>query len=211
MSVKTNYHFHINQRSKEWHKLRLGRIGGSESNVLTVKGKSEHGLGAGAITLLYEKLFEIKTGQPAKDVFVTDAMQRGIDLEMDAVYEYSQMEFKDVEECGYITNSNLIYAGYSPDGLVGEDGLIEVKCPGSIEYMRTILGGEIPGKYYCQMQWGMFISDRKWCDYVVYNPDYEPKPLVVQRVDRDEKFISNLLENYLVFQAQMGLSLIKLK
>jgi exodeoxyribonuclease (lambda-induced) len=189
----------------------LGRIGGSESNVLTVKGKSDHGLGAGAITLMYEKLFEIKTGQPAKDVFVTDAMQRGIDLEMDAIYEYSQMEFKDVEECGYITNSDLIYAGYSPDGLVGEDGLIEVKCPGSIEYMRIVLGGEIPGKYYCQMQWGMFISERKWCDYVVYNPDYEPKPLVVQRVDRDENFISNLLKYYLVFQAKMGLSLLKLK
>ena len=203
MNEKVTIYNDIHQRSEEWHNIRLGRVGGSESSVLSVKGKSESGLGAAAFTLLYEKAYEIIQEEPVKENIVTFAMQRGMDLEPEAIHEYELSKMVKVDQVGYILNSDFKYAGYSPDGLVGEDGLIEVKCPGNSEFMRQIITNEIPKQYFCQMQWGMFISGRKWCDYVVYNPDYHKSPLYIDRVDRIEKTIETLKANYLAFESEL--------
>jgi putative phage-type endonuclease len=200
---KIRIHTDIHQRTEEWYNIRLGRVGGSESSVLSVKGKSESGLGAAAYTLLYEKAFEIIQGEPVKENILTFAMQRGMDLEPEAIHEYELHKMVKVDQVGYILNSHYKYAGYSPDGLVGENGLIEVKCPGNSEFMRQIITNEIPKQYLCQMQWGMFISDRTWCDYVVYNPDYTKSPLYIDRVDRDEKMIETLKANYFTFELEL--------
>ena len=183
------YHNDIEQRSMDWNRIRYGRVGGSESEALLVKGKSAHGLGTGAISMLYDKVWEIKTSSPAKDVFVNDAMQRGIDLEGEAIYTYQNNHFQTVTLCGYVTNVDKKYAGYTPDGLISEDGLIEIKCPGSREYVRT---------------------GRSWCDYVVYNPDFESNSMVVQKVERDDDMIELLLDNYLVFENLMNQALNRL-
>ena len=203
MKEKVTIYNDIHQRSEEWYNIRLGRVGGSESSVLSVKGKSESGLGAAAFTLLYEKAYELIQEEPVKENIVTFAMQRGMDLEPEAIYEYEMAKMVKVDQVGYILNSDYKYAGYSPDGLVGEDGLIEVKCPGNSEFMRQIITNEIPKQYFCQMQWGMFISGRKWCDYVVYNPDYYKSPLYIDRVDRIEKMIETLKANYLAFEGEL--------
>jgi putative phage-type endonuclease len=203
MKEKVTIYNDIHQRSEEWYNIRLGRVGGSESSVLSVKGKSESGLGAAAFTLLYEKAYEIIQEEPVKENIVTFAMQRGMDLEPEAIHEYELSKMVKVDQVGYILNSDFKYAGYSPDGLVGEDGLIEVKCPGNSEFMRQIITNEIPKQYFCQMQWGMFISGRKWCDYVVYNPDYHKSPLYIDRVDRIEKTIETLKANYLAFESEL--------
>jgi len=203
MKEKVTIYNDIHQRSEEWYNIRLGRVGGSESSVLSVKGKSESGLGAAAFTLLYEKAYELIQEEPVKENIVTFAMQRGMDLEPEAIYEYEMAKMVKVDQVGYILNSDYKYAGYSPDGLVGEDGLIEVKCPGNSEFMRQIITNEIPKQYFCQMQWGMFISGRKWCDYVVYNPDYHKSPLYIDRVDRIEKTIETLKANYLAFESEL--------
>ena len=200
---KIRIHTDIHQRTEEWYNIRLGRVGGSESSVLSVKGKSESGLGAAAFTLLYEKAFEIIQKEPVKENIVTFAMQRGMDLEPEAIHEYELTKMVKVNQVGYILNSDYKYAGYSPDGLVGENGLIEVKCPGNSEYMRQIITNDIPKPYLCQMQWGMFLSGRKWCDYVVYNPDYTKSPLYVDRVQIDEKMIEILKANYLAFESEL--------
>jgi putative phage-type endonuclease len=203
MKEKVTIYNDIHQRSEEWYNIRLGRVGGSESSVLSVKGKSESGLGAAAFTLLYEKAYELIQEEPVKENIVTFAMQRGMDLEPEAIHEYELSKMVKVDQVGYILNSDYKYAGYSPDGLVGEDGLIEVKCPGNSEFMRQIITNEIPKQYFCQMQWGMFISGRKWCDYVVYNPDYHKSPLYIDRVDRIEKTIETLKANYLAFESEL--------
>jgi len=203
MKEKVTIYNDIHQRSEEWYNIRLGRVGGSESSVLSVKGKSESGLGAAAFTLLYEKAYELIQEEPVKENIVTFAMQRGMDLEPEAIHEYELSKMVKVDQVGYILNSDYKYAGYSPDGLVGEDGLIEVKCPGNSEFMRQIITNEIPKQYFCQMQWGMFISGRKWCDYVVYNPDYDKSPLYIDRVDRIEKMIETLKANYLAFESEL--------
>tara|TARA_S200002703_G_scaffold3018_5_gene4476 strand:+ start:1197 stop:1787 length:591 start_codon:yes stop_codon:yes gene_type:complete len=194
----------------DWNRIRYGRVGGSESEALLVKGKSAHGLGTGAISMLYDKVWEIKTSSPAKDVFVNDAMQRGIDLEGEAIYTYQNNHFQTVTLCGYVTNVDKKYAGYSPDGLIGEDGLIEIKCPGSREYVRTLIEGDVPKRYQAQMQWGMMLTGRSWCDYVVYNPDFESNSMVVQKVERDDDMIELLLDNYLVFENLMNQALNRL-
>lgn len=209
-SDNIQYHLNVDQRSDEWHNLRFGRVGGSESEALMVKGKSAHGLGTAAISMLYDKVWEIKTSTPAKEHFVNDAMQRGIDLEGEAIYVYQNQNFETVTNCGYITNSDKKYAGYSPDGLLGEDGLIEIKCPGSREYIRTLIEGDIPKKYQAQMQWGMMLTGRSFCNYIVYNPDFRSNPIVVKIVEKDEKMIELLLENYLVFENLMTQALGKL-
>ena len=203
MKEKVTIYNDIHQRSEEWYNIRLGRVGGSESSVLSVKGKSESGLGAAAFTLLYEKAYEIIQEEPVKENIVTFAMQRGMDLEPEAIHEYELSKMVKVDQVGYILNSDFKYAGYSPDGLVGEDGLIEVKCPGNSEFMRQIITNEIPKQYFCQMQWGMFISGRKWCDYVVYNPDYDKSPLYIDRVDRSDKTIETLKANYIAFESEL--------
>ena len=203
MKEKVTIYNDIHQRSEEWYNIRLGRVGGSESSVLSVKGKSESGLGAAAFTLLYEKAYELIQEEPVKENIVTFAMQRGMDLEPEAIYEYEMAKMVKVDQVGYILNSDYKYAGYSPDGLVGEDGLIEVKCPGNSEFMRQIITNEIPKQYFFQMQWGMFISGRKWCDYVVYNPDYDKSPMYIDRVDRIEKTIETLKANYLAFESEL--------
>jgi putative phage-type endonuclease len=200
---KITIHNDIHQRTEEWYKIRLGRVGGSESSVLSVKGKSQSGLGAAAFTLLYEKAYEIIQKEPVKENIVTFAMQRGMDLEPEAIHEYELIKMVKVDQVGYILNSDLKYAGYSPDGLVGEDGLIEVKCPGNSEFMRQIITMEIPKQYLCQMQWGMFLSNRSWCDYVVYNPDYTKSPLYIDRVDRNDKMIETLKANYISFESEL--------
>ena len=128
MKEKVTIYNDIYQRTEEWHNIRLGRVGGSESSVLSVKGKSESGLGAAAFTLLYEKAYELIQEEPVKENIVTFAMQRGMDLEPEAIHEYELSKMVKVDQVGYILNSDMKYAGYSPDGLVGEDGLIEVKC-----------------------------------------------------------------------------------
>jgi len=203
MKEKVTIYNDIHQRSEEWYNIRLGRVGGSESSVLSVKGKSESGLGAAAFTLLYEKAYELIQEEPVKENIVTFAMQRGMDLEPEAIHEYELSKMVKVDQVGYILNSDYKYAGYSPDGLVGEDGLIEVKCPGNSEFMRQIITNEIPKQYFFQMQWGMFISGRKWCDYVVYNPDYDKSPMYIDRVDRIEKTIETLKANYLAFESEL--------
>jgi putative phage-type endonuclease len=200
---KITIHNDIHQRTEEWYKIRLGRVGGSESSVLSVKGKSQSGLGAAAFTLLYEKAYEIIQKEPVKENIVTFAMQRGMDLEPEAIHEYELIKMVKVDQVGYILNSDFKYAGYSPDGLVGEDGLIEVKCPGNSEFMRQIITMEIPKQYLCQMQWGMFLSNRSWCDYVVYNPDYTKSPLYIDRVDRNDKMIETLKANYISFESEL--------
>jgi len=124
-------------------------------------------------------------------------------LEGEAIYVYQNDHFITVTQCGYVTNADKKYAGYSPDGLIGEDGLIEIKCPGHIEYIRTLIEQDVPKRYQAQMQWGMMMTGRSWCDYVVYNPDYTKSPLYVDRVDRDEKMIEVLKTNYLAFESEL--------
>lgn len=208
---KIKYYYDIEQGTQKWLDIRIGRVGGSESEPLSVKGKSASGLGVSVWKLMHKKIYELIMNETLDNDFISEAMQRGTDLEPFARDEYEVSSFNKVNQCGYIINTDFKYAGYSPDGLIGEEGMLEIKCPLHVEYIRSICEKEIPKNYYAQMQWGLLLSDRKWCDYVVYNPDFNLKKIQIQRVERDEKVLNTMKSNYFTYENEIEQRINELK
>ena len=179
------------QGSEEWKKQRLGKFTASEISRLIFKKGS---LTQGAKTYVMEKVMEVITGIPAKD-FSNDAMDRGNELEPDAkqLYEFSTGRW--VADCGFIELD--ADTGGSPDGLIDSDGVAEVKCPKlTIHYgygtIQSDDGFEQKNKeYYWQMMHNMLCTNRKWCDFISYNPD-APHRLFIYRLNRNEEQIALL-------------------
>lgn len=196
---KPEYIIDIDQGSYEWQTLRKGRIGGSQAQIFAVSGKSESGLGFDAIIKAFEKAGEILFDE-SPTVYISEAMQHGIDWEPKARADYAEETFQTVHECGYIKFGP--YLGYSPDAIIGNDGLLEIKCRSAKEFLRHKLIGRPPSlKYkkaaYCQMQWGLGVTGRKWCDYVEFHPK---GGMVIQRVYRDEKLIEKLMDKASIYE-----------
>ena len=97
-------------------------------------------------------------------------MQRGIDTEPEARAQYAFLADVDVVEVGFVQHPTIEMAGASPDGLVGDYGLVEIKCPDTHTHIRTLDGASIDGKYVTQMMWQMACTGRNWCDWVSYDP-----------------------------------------
>ena len=172
------------QGSEEWLKARLGIPSASNfSKLITMKGTLSTQAKAYVDALVAETI----TGESTY-VKVTDAMQRGTELEPYARERYFYETGNSVEEVGFCLHDDY-QAGASPDGLIGEDGGLEIKCPlggTMVSYLRV---GRLPSKYWQQVQGCLHITGRKWWDFMAYHPDM--KPLIV-RVERDEAFIAAL-------------------
>jgi len=172
------------QGSEEWLKARLGVPSASNfSKLITMKGTLSTQAKAYVDALVAETI----TGEPTY-VKVTDAMQRGTELEPYARERYFYETGNSVEEVGFCLHDDY-QAGASPDGLIGDDGGLEIKCPlggTMVSYLRV---GRLPSKYWQQVQGCLHITGRKWWDFMAYHPDM--KPLIV-RVERDEAFIAAL-------------------
>lgn len=195
------------QGTEDWHWLRMGRIGSSEASVLLVDGKSKSGLGTGAISLLFEKAAEILTGEVGTD-YISEDMQRGSELEPFAVKEYENQLLQKVDRIGYVSDGD--YFGYSPDGFIGDDGLTEFKCPSAKEFVRYAITKEVKKEYIGQMQWGLWITKRKWIDYVVFHPDFE-KNLIVTRFYPDPVIQEKLTISSNMFVSSMEKILEKMR
>jgi hypothetical protein len=172
------------QGSEEWLKARLGVPSASNfSKLITMRGTLSTQAKAYVDALVAEAI----TGESTY-VKVTDAMQRGTELEPYARERYFYETGNSVEEVGFCLHDDY-QAGASPDGLIGEDGGLEIKCPlggTMVSYLRV---GRLPSKYWQQVQGCLHITGRKWWDFMAYHPDM--KPLIV-RVERDEAFIAAL-------------------
>lgn len=169
------------QRSPEWYKARLGVITASGCYDMMTPSRRK----AYALKLLAEKM----TGEA--DAFAAnDYMQWGIDYEQYARMLYEKKMDVKVEEVGFVFKDEERLVGCSPDGLVGDDGLIEIKCPSSKVHISNMSDG--PAKtYFYQMQFQMFVCGRQWCDFVSYDPriiDCD-KRLYVKRIERDQETI----------------------
>ena len=173
------------QGSDEWKSIRIGLI--TSSNILSICGTS-----VGRKTYCLEKACEKLTGK-SDEIFITKDMQRGIDFETIARDLYSFIRNIEVVEIGIATINDFV--GSSPDGLVGYDGLLEIKFPNAKVHLSFVVGGinDIKKAYIYQMQHQMLVMDRKWCDFVSYNEDFE-NPIHIIRVMRDENIISNIKE-----------------
>jgi putative phage-type endonuclease len=191
----------MEQRTTEWHQARLGKV--TASRVADVIAKTKTGYGASRANLMADLICERLTGQPAS-TFSNAAMEWGTEQEPHARAAYSARTGELVEEVGFVDHPSVANSGASPDGLVGDDGLVEFKCPATATHLDTLLAQTVPGKYIAQMQWQMACTGRKWCDFCSYDPRLpEHLRMFVKRVTRDNEYIKTLETEVTKFLAEL--------
>jgi putative phage-type endonuclease len=191
----------IVQGSPEWVAIRLGKV--TASRVADVVARTKSGWGASRANYMAELIAERLTGVAA-EAYTNGAMQWGTEKEPDARAAYQFLKNIAVEEVGFVPHPTIAMSGCSPDGLVGEDGLVELKCPQTATHIETLLGQKVPEKYITQMQYQMACSGRQWCDYCSYDPRLpEPMRLFVKRIPRDDKRIAELESDVIEFLVEL--------
>lgn len=191
----------MEQGSDAWLQVRLGRV--TASRVCDVIAKTRTGWGAGRANYQAELIVERLTGQPVEK-FSNAAMQWGTQTEPDARAAYEFRFDCDVEQVGFVHHPRIAMSGASPDGLVGAEGLLEIKCPNCATHLDTLLGRSVPAKYLTQMQWQMACTGRAWCDFVSFDPRMPAHmQIFVARVARDDKLISELEQMVADFLAEL--------
>lgn len=187
----------IIQGSPEWHAIRVGKV--TASRVADVVAKTKSGWGASRANYLAELIAERLTGDPAPS-FTNAAMQWGTETEPLARAAYEFRADCEVTQIGFIHHPEIAMAGASPDGLIGTDGMIEIKCPNTATHIDTLLGQKVPEKYVTQMQFQMACADRSWCDFVSFDPRLpEEMRVFVHRVTRDQDAIDYLEKEVMSF------------
>lgn len=178
------------QGTDAWRQERLGKV--TASRVADVIAKTKTGWGASRANYMAQLIAERLTGVSVEQ-YVNAAMQHGMATEPDARAAYSFYSDADVVEVGFIQHPTIPMTGASPDGLVGDYGLVELKAPQTATHIDTLLGEPIPAKYITQMQWQMSCCNRSWCDWVSFDPRMPVSmQLFVRRVERDDKMIADL-------------------
>jgi len=178
----------MEQRSEEWFQARLGLV--TASRVVDVLAKIKSGESASRRNYKIQLVSERLTGE-RQETYINQAMQDGIDREQFARDRYVQ-QFGEVEEVGFVKHPTL-EAGASPDGLVGTDGIIEIKCPMGSTHTETLMTQDIPSKYVPQVQFQLLVTGRKWCDFVSYNPMFpEHLQVFVKRIEADPVYQKEL-------------------
>lgn len=182
----------IEQRTEEWFAARCGSLGASQIADAISKSKDGKAFGSTSANLRAKLVVERLTGIQ-EDSFKTAAIQHGIDSEEAARLAYEAHTGAFVTEVGLYKHPAIEGTHASPDGLVGDDGLIEIKCPNSATHIDTLKTEKVPTKYLYQMQWQMRCTDRQWCDYVSFDPRLpENLRLFVKRIFRDDALIAKL-------------------
>lgn len=186
------------QGTPEWHAARAGRV--TASRVADVVTRTKSGWGASRKNYAAELVCEKLTKTVAEMGFTSAAMQRGTEKEPEARDAYRFLLGAQIETVGFVIHPRIDDAGASPDGLVGDDGLVEIKCPNSATHIETLLADRVPPKYITQMQWQMACTDRAWCDFVSYD-DRLPGDMAFwcHRVERDDALISELEDHVATF------------
>lgn len=172
------------QGSSEWHAARLGIPTASEfGRLITKTGKPSTQSNAYANQLVAEWL----CGH-ALDGFESDWMRRGKELEAEARAYYELQTGAEVLEVGFVLRDDE-RVGCSPDGLIGDEGLLEIKCPAPHTHVEYLLTGAVPAQYVPQVQGQLYVTGARWCDFLSYHPDMPP---VLLRIERDDTFIARL-------------------
>jgi len=185
----------MDQGSDAWFEARIGKV--TASRVADVLAKTKSGYSTSRDNYMAQLVCERLTKQKAEG-FSNAAMQHGTDTEPLARAAYESLKDVLVDEVGFVPHPSIIMAGASPDGLVGDDGLLEIKCPNTATHIETLLSQTVPSRYNTQMQFQMACTNRSWCDFVSFdNRLPEELQLFVKRVPRDNLYI-RLMENEIV-------------
>ena len=182
----------MEQRTDEWFEARLGKV--TASRIYDVLSKTKSGYSATRKNYMAQLICERLTGN-REESFKTAAMQRGNDIEPKARARYMLETGELVEETGFINHPTIDMSGASPDGLVGEDGLIEIKCPNTATHLEFLRTKTPKPEYLLQMLWQMACTGRKWCDFVSYDDRLkEHLSFQMVRINRDDERIKEIEE-----------------
>lgn len=180
----------MEQGSDAWFSARIGRA--TASRIADIVARTKSGYSTSRANYAAQLICERLTGE-AERGYVNAAMQHGIDHEDDARTAYEFARGVEVQQVGFVDHPTIPLAGASPDGLVGADGLLEIKCPQVATHQDALIRGVIADKYIVQMQWQMACTKRAWCDFASYHPAMPVEMrLWVKRIERDEARIAEL-------------------
>jgi putative phage-type endonuclease len=199
----------MEQQSNEWFTARLGKV--TASRVADVIAKTKTGYSASRDNYMAQLICERLTGQKGES-FTNAAMEHGTLTEPLARSAYENSRSLLVKEVGFINHPRIEMSGASPDGLVADDGLVEIKCPNTATHIDTLLSQKVPTKYITQMQWQMLCCQRKWCDFVSFdNRLPEHLQLFVQEVEFDPEYCAMLEKEVVLFLTELDNKVAKLK
>jgi putative phage-type endonuclease len=191
----------VEQGSAEWHAARCGRV--TASRIADIVRKTKTGISKMRQTYAGELIAERLSGVQESS-FTSPAMQWGKETEAKARATYAFMHDAEVMKVGLVVHPKIDMAAASPDSLVGQDGMLEVKCPQSATHIATLLGAEIDPDYYKQMQWGLACTERQWCDFVSFDPRMPGHmALYTQRIVRDQALIDELTAAVIAFLGEV--------
>ena len=191
----------IIQGTDEWFAARLGKV--TASRVADVIAKTKTGYSTSRDNYMAQLVCERLTGQRGES-FSNAAMQWGTDTEPKAREAYMAARFEIVTEVGFVNHQTIEDAGASPDGFVGDLGLIEIKCPNTATHIDTLLSQTVPSKYNTQMQWQMVCTGRHWCDFVSFDPRLPAElQLFIKRVEYDPVFGAMLEKEVIGFLKEL--------
>ncbi len=197
------------QGSEEWLQERCGQV--TASRIAAVMAKTKTGYGADRANYMADLIAERLTGIP-KQGFTNEAMRWGTETEPQARAMYEFQTGREVVEVGFVSHPIIEGTGASPDGLVGDSGLIEIKCPNTATHIETLRGAAIDRKYILQMHWQMICTGRDWCDFVSFDPRL---PLEMQmhlrRVERDAELAEQITAEVTQFLTELNTTVADLR
>jgi len=189
--------YDIIQRTDDWFAARCGKA--TASKIADIIAKTKSGYSASRTNYAAQLVCERLTGTPTEG-FTNAAMQWGVDHEDEACNAYAFHYDAPLATIGFIDHPSIEMSGASPDRLVGDKGLAEIKCPNSATHIDTLLTGKVPEKYVTQMLWQMACTGREWCDFVSYDPRLpEEMRLFVHRVERNDLRVKDLEDEVSAF------------
>lgn len=203
MKPYPKYYPDIIQGTKEWEDTKLGIVSASHFKEVMAKGRDGK---ASTTRFKYMKkiAYERKYNRPAPKSFQgTKAMQYGIDTEDEARDFFAELMETEIKQVGFVKYNDDI--GCSPDGLMGKDGLVELKCPETATHMDYILTGnrKLITTYNKQVQGQLFVTGREWCYLVSYDPLWDDRPCLWETIYRDEKLIKEIHVGIVMFVTEM--------
>lgn len=189
------------QNSEEWYKARCGIPTASGfSNILTSVGKPSKSKDKYLYQLAGERIIGV-----AEEAYQSSHMERGKEVEEEARDYYEMVKDSPINQVGFCLADRC---GCSPDGLVGEDGMVEIKCPKIATHISYLLEGKLPTAYFQQVQGQLYVTGRKWVDFLSYYPAL--KPFII-RVERDQNFLDSLAMELQIFCEDLETLIEKIK
>lgn len=202
-------YINLEQGSDEWKQARLGHVTASNMAEVMSKGK---GTGEAVGRYKYKvRLVAERLTMTAGESYTNAAMQWGIEQEQFACIAYEAQKETFVDKIGFVLHPEIKWLGVSPDRIVGQDGLIEVKCPNTTTHLDYLFDNKVPAEYYKQIQCQLWVTGRQWCDFVSYDPRLPKRnQLLIVRTERDEKLIAEMKTETEKFLAEVETLIIKL-